>query len=513
MVRIFLPMSAILFRADGSSTIGTGHVMRCLALAQACRGIGSTPFFLSAKLPETLAQRIIREECALHELVAEPYGVEDRKETIGRVRKIGATIIVVDGYGFDADYQRALRAAGLTVLFLDDCGHATSYDAQFVLNQNAYADERMYAKRQNDTVLLLGSRYCLLRQEFLEWKSWKRSTETKATKLLLTLGGADPQNATGTVLKALQNLTNPIEATVVVGDGNPHLPSLQSLAKTAKFPVNIVVNATEMPRLMAENDMAISAGGSTCYELAFMRLPMLTIVLADNQKAVAASLEEHGCSVNLGNINTLKDAMILREVSALIGDAVKRTSMAKAGGKLVDGEGADRVLMRLTGSRIRLRLAREEDARMLWEWANDPETRQSSFVSGKISWETHLAWFKRVLEDPAHCFWIALDNEDTPLGSIRFASEGKDATLSVSTAPEHRGKGFGTEIVKGGCKKLFDTTAVKHIHAHVKPENVTSKKLFLKTGFLEEKPVAVKGNAALHFSLDKDVLSRMKTAQ
>lgn len=477
--------------------------MRCLALAQACRGMGHTPVFLCAKLPEALAKRISNEGIQLQELEIKPYGKEDVRKTVEATRKIDATIIVVDGYGFDADYQRVLKESGLTVLFVDDFGYAALYDAQFVLNQNAYADERLYGRKGRDTKLLLGTRYCLLRQEFLEWKSWKRKIEPRATKILLTLGGADPENATGTVLHALQKLKDPMEATVVVGGSNPHRTSLEFLATSSRFPVKIVVDAKDMPRLMAEVDIAISAGGSTTYELVFMRLPMLTIVLADNQKAVATSLEKCGCSVNLGTLDSLKDETVVREVSTLMDNATARTSMADAGSKLIDGEGADRVLMHLTRNRIRLRPAREEDARLLWEWANDQETRQLSFSSDPIPWETHVSWFNRILQDPAHCFWIALDSEDAPLGSIRFAIDGKDATLSVNTALQCRGKGFGAEIVQTGARKLFATTDAQTIHAYVKPENAASKKLFRKTGFSEAESITIKEQPALHFSLRK----------
>ena len=494
-------MSAILFRTDGSASIGTGHVMRCLALAQACGDSGHTPIFLGANLSEALVKRIKGERIDVRTLKSSPYGKEDQQETIAAAQSLNAMIVVVDGYDFDARYQTALKDADLTVLFVDDYSHAASYDAQFVLNQNPYAKESMYTKRSGDTTLLLGSKFCLLRREFHNFRSNREIKTKHPLKILLTFGGADPQNATGKVLQALQGLDEPIEAMVIVGGSNPHRPALESAIKSSAFPAYMIVDTTEMPRLMAEADLALCAGGSSCYELAYMQLPMLTVVLAKNQKPVAKSLEEHGCSVNLGDLKDLKSEHVVDAVSALIKNIRKRENMSRACCTLVDGEGVDRVLMNLAGSRVRLRNAQMDDARMLWEWANDPETCQASFTSEEIPWETHKGWFENLMKDLKHKFWIAIGVDDVPVGSIRFALDKADATLSISTAPDHRGKGLGAEMVKAATQKLFATTDAKIIHAYVKPENEASKRLFFKTGFFEETSVKMKENLALHYTL------------
>lgn len=500
-------MRFILFRTDAGSTIGTGHVMRCLALAQAAKDAGYETVFVSTELPKTLRQRIEREGAAVRKLQSKPYGPDDAKETAAIASTLDTKHVVVDGYDFDAEYQRALKAAGCIVLFLDDHGHASSYDAQFALNQNIYATEKMYTKRAKDTKLLLGTRYCLLRREFIEWRA-KEKNVAKAVRLLVTLGGADAKNATGKVLESLKTMQTPVETTVVVGGSNPHRASLEWLAQSLPFPVRVVVDTTEMPQLMAEADLAICAGGSTCYELAFMHVPMMTIVLAENQQAVAGALEKQGCSINLGPLEKLKGERLTHAVSDVIADEAKRRAMSHACGTIVDGEGADRVLMHITGQRIRLRPAHEEDSKMIFAWANDPETRKVSFLSNPIPWATHERWFAATVRSLLHRFWMAMDANDTPVGSIRFTLEGTEATLSVSTAPAYRGKGLGAEIVQVGCRRLFATTDTEVIHAYVKPENEASKKLFTKTGFLEKDPVTMKEQPALHFILLKPAISK-----
>lgn len=505
MSQTYFRMTAILFRTDGNAVIGTGHVMRCLALAQVAQECGHTPVFLGENLSETLVKRLAQENVDLRTLTSAPYGSADLEETLDVAKSLQTNVIVIDGYGFHATYQTALRNAGCTLLFIDDYGHCDAYDAQFVLNQNISSTEEMYKTRTNDSVLLLGTRYGLLRKEFRDWSMSmdRRVQQGKPLRIVLTFGGADPENATGTVLRALQGLGSSVEATVIVGGCNPHKAEIESVTTSLGFPVQMIVNTAEMPRLMAEADLAICAGGSSCYELAYMRLPMVTVVLAENQRPVAAALEQRGCSINMGDLRDLRPEAVCQALQTIINHPEQLMKMVDACNDLVDGYGAERVLMRFLGQKVRLRDAGLSDARMLWDWANDTETRKASFSSEEIPWETHRAWYEKIIHDPNHYFWIAVDGNEASVGSIRFALQGNEATLSISIAPHSRGQGFGAEIVMTATKKLLAMSDVRMIHAYVKPENTASSKLFRKTGFTEGKPVIVKGHQALHFTMRK----------
>lgn len=497
----------LLIRADASTEIGTGHVMRCLALAQALQENGVSVTFFFASLPDPLKKRITGENCTCLTLASIPYGKQDAEETVTLARDIGAEWVIVDGYSFDAGYQDALKNQGLKMLFIDDYGHSKRYSADIVLNQNVYAQEAPYHHRLPETTLLLGSRYVLLRREFGAWQSWERKTPVKAKKILVTLGGADPTNATQKVLEAIQHRNLPVEVTAIIGGSYPHLTALRQFAKSTAVPMQIVVNATDMPALMAEADLAVCTGGSTCYELAFMQLPMATIVLAENQERVAAALEERGCSVNLGKEDQFNAATCGRVVNDLLHNPERRAAMARAGRQLVDGEGAARVAMRLSGALLRLRRARPDDARRIWEWTNDPETRRASFSSDPIPWEKHMQWFERLLQDPQQECLMAVDAEGNPIGQLRFAMENDDATLSINIAPGRRGKGYGKELALQGARRLFRAKHMRSIHAYSKPDNTASARLFLGAGFSQEEPMEIRGHPALHFTLTKDMLS------
>lgn len=482
----------ILFRTDGNADIGTGHVMRCLALAQAVLEQGAKATFLCSELTPALAERLSQEGCTVKKLSVSAYGKDDAEETAN----IDAEWIVVDGYNFDGAYLQHLKDAGKRVLMIDDYGHAKQYSCELVLNQNPYAQKGFY--KGSPAELLLGSRYCLLRKEFRKWCGWARETREQPERLLVTLGGADTNNVTCKILSFLSKSEVPVDVTVVIGGSNPNLKEAQEIAKTSRTPMSIVSNVRGMPELMAQCDAALCAGGTTSYELAFLQVPMLTVVLAENQKAVAESLEEHGCSINLGTAEELQEEGVLHAVKSLLSDAAKRASMSAEGAALIDGYGADRTCLRLLDAKLRLRPAVEADAYMLWEWANDPVVRQSSFSVEPIALENHITWFAYALQNPACHILVACNMEDEPVGQIRFNEEGEDAVIDMHISQNHRGKRYASELIAKGTTWLFENTSIHVVHAYIRPENEASVRSFLGAGFTQEGEVEQKGVRVIH---------------
>ena len=190
----------LLFRTDASVQIGTGHVMRRLALAQAWQDAGGRAMFAMAETTPAVWARLEAESCDVLSVSCDAGTAEDSLKTIALAREKSADWIVVDGYQFRADYQRALKAAGCKILFVDDYGHAAHYSADLVLNQNAGAEAQLYVHRESHTRLLLGPRYCLLRREFSSWRNWKREIPQACRQLLVMMGGSDADNLTARVI-------------------------------------------------------------------------------------------------------------------------------------------------------------------------------------------------------------------------------------------------------------------------------------------------------------------------
>jgi spore coat polysaccharide biosynthesis predicted glycosyltransferase SpsG/RimJ/RimL family protein N-acetyltransferase len=415
----------------------------------------------------------------------------------------------VDGYQFSAGYQRALKGAGFKILFLDDYGRALHYSADLVLNQNAGASEAHYADREPHTRLLLGPHYCLLRREFAPWQSWQRKVLLTARDVLVMMGGADSENLTSRAIEALARLDG-LRATVLVGGSNPHLGAIQSAVADSGLEITLRQDVSNVAELMAAADVAISAAGSTCWELCLLGLPALIIDVADNQTSLARELDRTGCAVYAGD-RTIPTRTIADRLMQVLNSHELRVSLAQRSRALVDGKGARRVVSLLRGPEaLRLRRVRPDDVRLLWEWANDPEVRAASFSSVPISWATHVAWFTEKLGGGksvprASVLLIAEDDTTTPIGQIRFdARDDGGWEVDVSIAKEARGQGLAPALIKTGVCLFQKEHHDARLHALVKSTNEASIRAFEKADFKPGGAEQIQGHTTVHFIYEKD---------
>ncbi len=335
----------LLIRADASAVIGTGHVMRCLALAQAWQDQGGHAIFAMAMEAPALEARLKSEGVELLNLSTQPGSLEDARQTIDLVKRVQAKWIVVDGYHFGAEYQRCIKESGLKLLVIDDFGRAESYNSDLVLNQYLCAEEILYRNRAPFTRLLLGPRYALIRHEFSKWREWNRSIPDVGRKILVTMGGGDPDNVTAKVIQSLQQVgVEGLEAVVVVGGINTHYKELKSAVRFSRVPVRLEQNVTNMPELMNWADVAVSAGGSTCWELSLMGLPALILIVADNQRENTRLLHLAGAVISLGWHREVACEQIAFTLEGLCKEKDQRAKLSRVGRGLIDGNGAARVV-------------------------------------------------------------------------------------------------------------------------------------------------------------------------
>jgi UDP-2,4-diacetamido-2,4,6-trideoxy-beta-L-altropyranose hydrolase len=191
--------------------------------------------------------------------------------------------------------------------------------------------------------LLLGPRYALLRDEFIERRrADAHTTRHYAQRLLISLGGADPDNVSQRVIEALSHLGDvAIKTVLVVGPANPHREKLAVLASSRG--VELAIDPPDLAGLMVEADMAITTGSTSFWELACLGVPTLIIVIADNQRAVARAAENAGAAIVLGEGDHLVPRTVAAAIAALAAHPDRRKQMREAGRTLVDGKGARRV--------------------------------------------------------------------------------------------------------------------------------------------------------------------------
>ena len=340
-----MPGKTLLIRADASSEIGVGHVMRCLALAQCWQTMGGRAIFAMADGAGELEQQLLSQDFEVVRINGEPGSREDATQTLQWHKKLETEWLLLDGFHFSEEYCSTVGSGAGFLLLMDDDGMRSSYRCDLVLNVNPQASESMYPVREERTRLLLGLRYALLRREFLERAGARAEVPGTAGRVLITFGGADPHNVTLLVLQALQQVDDlPLEITVLAGASNPHRQSLEEAVKRSVHPAHFVWNSKNMPELMSQCDLAITAGGATCYELALMKTPMFLITMAANHERTVEAYGRLGAAISAGWFHSLAIEHLAASLRHVIADARVRESMQQNASRLVDGLGARRVV-------------------------------------------------------------------------------------------------------------------------------------------------------------------------
>jgi UDP-2,4-diacetamido-2,4,6-trideoxy-beta-L-altropyranose hydrolase len=476
----------LLIRADANKHIGTGHVMRCLALAEAWQDAGGEVCFVSACDAPALEVRLKKEGFQILHINQDAGTLGDANETARIAHEHRADWIIVDGYHFGAGYQKTIKDSGLSLLVIDDYGHSDHYYADIVLNQNIYADMSFYLNYEPYTRFLLGTKYALIRKEFLKWSGWHRDIPKVARKILVTLGGGDPDNVTQKVIEAVKTVeVCDFEVIVVAGGFNPHIGRIEeSIKNCPEF--RLIKNADNMPELMAWADVAISAGGSTSWELAFMGLPSVLIPIAENQKSVVNELQSLGIAHTIENTAGNNPVQLAQILSAFLQSREIRSGFSERMVRYIDGKGPLRILHTMSNTSITLRNVEPSDCKRIWGWINDPLVRSVSFDTRTISLQDHKQWFSSVLNDPNLVYYIALDSMAIPVGQARFKITSREAEISVLVDPNYRGLSLGSQLIRNATEKLFAETEVDTVKALIKTGNDRSRRSFIRAGYKEQ---------------------------
>jgi len=493
----------LLIRADATTQIGLGHVMRCLALGQAWQDRGGRVVFATTCQSGRLRKRLTREGFELVLLDKSYPNPADWEMTSQVLVENPDAWVVLDGYRLDSIYQCRIKKAGHRLLVIDDMAQLDYYYADVILNQNFHATKLHY-RCAADTRLLLGTKYVLLRREFQKWRDWKREIPDVARNVLVTMGGSDPDNATLEVLRAIEDAElGDLAVVAVVGAENPHFESIQHTARASRHAVRLLEDAENMAELMAWANLAISSAGTTCWELAFMGVPAVLVSLVENQDSSAAALVDQGAALSIAK-GDIRRADLVRILRQLLLSAKLRRGMSEAGRELVDGLGLLRAVSHLEGPRqLTLRSVEEDDAQAVLEWANDPDTREASFSSSRITMKEHLQWFEDKLSDPNVVMLLGTDCQGVTIGVVRFDLHEDEAVVSLNVAPEHRGRGHGGELLRLACREILSRPDVDLVIAHVKRENTRSVQVFLGAGFVVDGTECIQNHAAVCLVLHK----------
>jgi UDP-2,4-diacetamido-2,4,6-trideoxy-beta-L-altropyranose hydrolase len=496
----------IALRTDASQRIGTGHLRRCLSLAQALRDEGAQVRFVCRDHDEM--SRIAAEDGDAVAWLPAARGYEplpgdpahadwagcgwrdDADETIAALRDLRPDWVLVDHYAFDARWhERVASALACRIAVIDDLADRPLACA-LAIDQNLHPDhaEKYAACLQAPARILGGPRYALLAPRYRTAARYR--FRRCAESIGIFMGGGDPADFTSRVLLACREVagfTGTIE--FVSSSRNPNFERHRKLAQ--RWPqTRVLYDEPDLTGFFARHDLQIGSGGIAAWERCVLGAPTLALQIASNQLAVLPELANAG-AIEWLDRDDAGEFDIGVAVNALIGSPRRRLALVRATRGLVDGMGCARVAAVLSLSvepDLGLRPATSEDEALLLSWANDPQSRRYAFHAKPITPLEHHAWFAKRIANPADCLiFIATSSAGTPAGPVRFERSKDLWTVSYSLDAAFRGLGLSGAMLAAGIDALRAREPGARIEAWVKPDNVASLQVFRRLGFAESR--------------------------
>jgi UDP-2,4-diacetamido-2,4,6-trideoxy-beta-L-altropyranose hydrolase len=466
----------VLFRADASEAIGTGHVVRCLALAAELERRGIEPWFATRRAVGDLSHLIAARGYQVVRLEgpAADEAAEIRSSLPQQRRGRPFAALVMDHYGLGEEWLKAARNLATLRLVIDDLADRR-LTCEVVVNANLGVSPADYADLAAPaTRLLVGTRFVLLRQPFLTARKAGRRPVGAVENVLVSMGGGDPFGATAKAVAAARSALPEARIVVVLG-ALCHVDP----AFGPEIEVHRAIEAEAMASLMSDADIVIGAGGTTSWERCALGRPSVIVRVADNQNANATGLAAAGAAIDGGAAGTLDIGALAGLIGELAADVARRGDMSDRAWELIDGRGVERVANQIDG--VRVRKAAWSDGRLLWRWANDPGTRAASLHSEPIPYPEHEEWLRARLADRS-CLFLIGETGAGPIGQVRFEAQDDGAEVSISVAPEHRGT-VGSLLLASALRRFSARSPRADVIARVKVDNGASRRVFEQAGF------------------------------
>lgn len=333
------------FRADANEHIASGHIMRCMSIAKQCEKLGAECIFILAEEKET--DRLIQNGYKIKVLDSNWKNLD---EETGKMKALitseGLDFLVVDSYQADACYLSTLNEL-VPVLYIDDMG-TDIYDITAVLHYGSGSDYEEYTAKysgMHNTDVLAGCRYIPLREEFMPDDDIGIYDVTRSKSIMITTGGTDPYDITRSILNSFVN-NNELEGyefEVIVGNMNQYSKQIDDMYAISDR-IHVHHNVTNMSYYMNQCEVAVSAGGTTLFELCACGIPTVCFSFADNQLGGTVSLGESDIMIYAGDART-DDVVtnITNSVRSFVSDATLRDMYSDRMRELVDGRGAARI--------------------------------------------------------------------------------------------------------------------------------------------------------------------------
>ena len=461
----------ILLRCDGGGSLGVGHVMRSLALAEAAVEAGHDVVVAGSFEGSFLAAQLAAAPVEVVRIP--PMAGGDLQPLIDLAGRLRPEVLHVDSYAAPDRLRETLAPA------VGEAGPATMVvsnmeDGTFgrrpadVVVDPTFGAELSARPEDGTTWLLRGSRYTPVRQRVIDARRPPEPVAKVAGSVLVVMGGTDPVGLVPRVVELLARTGLAMEVTAIAVGENAD--RARTAAQGSRLSLNVLAPVDDLAAMMSAHDLVISAAGTSIWELCCIAVPAAVVWVVDNQREGYDRVVAAGAAIGLGGpelgagehaVDLLKEAVM---------DPQVRTRLARAGRQMVDGLGAWRVvrmweqalavrsLPLIEAAGLVARPATLQDSRQLWQWRNDPATRAGSRSSAEVSWDDHRRWLTASLARTDRVLLLVHDRTG-PVGTVRWdlRSEG-EWEVSITVSPQRRGQHLARPLLRSAEVALSEQT-------------------------------------------------------
>lgn len=530
----------ILLRCDGGASLGVGHAMRSLALAEAAVAAGHDVVVAGHFEGELLLRQLVTAPVEVLFLPAAMAG-GDSREVVDLVQRLRPDVLHADSYGASERLGELVATTGVSdVVFSNMEDGAFGRRPADVVVDPTLGAELSSRPEDGSGWLLRGSRYTPVRRRVIDARRPAAGVASDrgqqvARSVLVVMGGTDPVGLVPAAVGLLSSTGLPLEVTAIAEGENAE--RALAAARGSRLSLTVLAPVDDLAELMSARDLVISAAGTSIWELCCLGVPAALVWAVDNQRAGYDEVVAAGAAVGLGGPELGKDAGSVELLTRALTHPGVRAALAAAGRRVVDGLGSWRVVRTWEmAKRQRLRpvslptpdavalVARPatlQDAQQLWSWRNDPATRAGSRSSAEVPWDDHLRWLEASLTRTDRMLLVVHDagSAGGPVGTVRWdlvrepvgeresgqpgARRGRPGgwpewEVSITVAPGRRGQSLARPLLRAAETALCERTRssgtdVSAYLAVVHADNGASVRLFEASGYVPDLPADPRG--------------------
>lgn len=470
----------ILFRADGNSNTGLGHLYRTFALIEMLKN--DFTYCLYVKSSSTLS--VIPHGYNV-ELMPDDIKVIDEPRWLAGQFGSENAILVADGYQFTSAYQKAVKDQGFEMFYIDDLTTEYMY-ADVVINHSPYVKESDF-KAEPYTRFALGTKYAILRPLFLEGAKRGRKIDCLDTAFVC-FGGADIFDLSLKTVLALLEIPEFKEINVVLGAAYNHTELLALAKKNSSLKVYRELDEESLFLVMSKCNFAVVPSSTILFEVCSVRMPVLSGYYVENQKNIYKSSVKNQIIFSAGNFNELSPS----DIKDLVINILKKDfSIQISQQKLIFDNSIRERIVNLFRPLL-FRVFDQGDCELLFGWTNNDLVRKNSYNSDYIDWADHVAWFNSILAKPDSIIYIA-EVDGKPAGYVRFENKQETIIISIFIDDVYRGMGFSQRFIRECTQRYQRDFGNKTITAYIKQNNKPSLNAFKKAGYRKSAIVQVQG--------------------